>query len=365
MVRATLLWFVVMIVLGGCRIGPATGPAPGSVGGFVKQSEESYRVVVFVHGIFGDQRSTWLHKQAERSWPEMIAEDPRFKDFDVYSVGFDSPFLGRTSNIVEVAGRVRDQLARRGIFDYPEVYFITHSMGGLITKRMLVDMNTPAREKELRRVKGVLLFSTPSQGAPVADIARWLSQNPQLDDMIPANVNTFLQGLEWQWDALLRERDEQGAVFPRVYCAYETKAIGIQIVNRLYAQTRCDNQPYPFDLNHLQIVKPASVQSDNYDWARARIDDAVGRVDQGKRGQEEGYAIGFIRGRLRRFHQYYGAYPTDLERVDVAEHVRVLGPTRVQYRADPNRGYVLRFAGGDRVLNTVDDRVYYGDSDAQ
>lgn len=371
MMKRMLIWCAVAGIGSGCAAaetapGSLQNPAPEIVqnpaSGFVKKSDDSYRVIVFVHGIFGDQRSTWLNRTTGRSWPEMIAEDPRFESFDVYSVGFDSPYVGRSSNIVEIAGRVRDQLARRGIFDYPEVYFITHSMGGLITKRMLVDMNTPAQEAALRRVKGVLLYSTPSQGAPVADLARWLSQNPQLDDMRPANVNTFLQGLEWQWEALLREREERGIAFPRVYCAYETKGLGIDIVNRLYAQTRCDNQPYAFDLNHFQIVKPASPESDIYDWARARIEDAAARIDMTQRGREEGAAVGFIRGRLRRYHEFYGAYPETLGPLEVEDQVRVLGPTRVEYALDPSRGYVLRFAGQDRVLNTVDDQVYSGAS---
>lgn len=357
--KAFFIWLVAVLLLAGCTSNPTTRSSPPELTpGFVKQSDESDRIIVFVHGIFGDQKNTWINSATGANWPEMITKDPAFRGFDVYTVDFESPIFGRASNIPEIASRVRDQLARRGVFDYREVYFITHSMGGLITKRMLIGMNTPSRDRELRRVKAVLFFGTPSHGAPIATIGNWLSRNPQLRDMKPSDVNSFIQDLEWQWEGLLRERETLKTAFPQAYCAYEKMALGVTIVNSLYATSRCDNQPYPIDLNHLQIVKPASLSADVHDWARARIKEAANRVTAGEASAEIGFAHGFIRGRLDRFYRYHKRYPNTLDELGAEAQLRVVGRTRTQYRTDPQLGYVLRFSGLDRQLNTPDDRVF-------
>jgi hypothetical protein len=45
-----------------------------------------------------------------------------------------------------------------------------------------------------------------SQGASLAEIGSWFSQNPQLRGMEPADFNHFVQSVENQWQNLIRER---------------------------------------------------------------------------------------------------------------------------------------------------------------
>lgn len=145
-------------------------------------------------------------------------------------------------------------------------------MGGLVTKRLLVELNRPTELETLRRIRTVLFISTPAQGATLAETASWLSLNPQLRDMAPADLNSFLQSLDNQWDAFLQDRDTTGRVFPRVYCAYETvPTAGVMVVSRIYAASRCDPPRYPIDLDHNAIVKPGSRDDEPYVWARTRI----------------------------------------------------------------------------------------------
>jgi pimeloyl-ACP methyl ester carboxylesterase len=153
---------------------------------------------------------------------------------------------------------------------YKEVYFIGHSMGGLVIKRMLGDLNRPGQVEKLRKVTAVLYVSTPAQGADLADYGSWLSLNPQLRDMRPADLNSFLQTVENQWQNLMRERGKE--VFPRVFCAYETKpTYGKLVVSRVYAATICDQNPFPINEDHAAIVKPFSMDADIYKWSRKRI----------------------------------------------------------------------------------------------
>ena len=96
------------------------------------------KLIIFVHGVLGDMDNTWINPTTHNSWPDLIASDPEMKDFDLYVYGYSSPMVGEASNIREIADSFGQQLKDGKIFaNYDEVDFITHSMGGIITKRML------------------------------------------------------------------------------------------------------------------------------------------------------------------------------------------------------------------------------------
>ncbi len=237
---------------------------------FSSVPEQSDKLIVFVHGVFGDPASSWTN-QAGVSWPDLIKGDERFRGFTVATYRYDSPFLQRSSGIEEITQRLLRQLEDQDIFGkFREVYFIAHSMGGLVVKGVLVNLNRLSQITKLRAVKAVLYISTPAQGASMAEVSSWLSANPQLRDMQRADFNSFLQALETQWQNLIRDRGTPP--FPQSFCAYETKPThGIVIVNRVYAATLCDQNPHPVNEDHSNIVKPSSRESDIYIWVRARI----------------------------------------------------------------------------------------------
>ena len=236
--------------------------------------QSSEKLILLVHGIFGDPASTWTNRNG-RSWMDLMKDDSDFRNFTVATIRYDTPFLSRASTIEEAASRSLGRLQDEAVFrKYDEIYFIAHSMGGLLVKRMLVELNHSRQPESCRRVRAVLYISTPAQGANLADLGSWLSINPQLRDMRQADLNSFMQSLENDWQNLIRGRDSRRV--PRSYCAYETKpTYGTMVVNRLYAATICDENPVPIDENHSTIVKPLNRQADIYVWARARIQDAA------------------------------------------------------------------------------------------
>lgn len=260
---------VALTIITGC--GSLTHAAP-SIAEFsvLFGPESSKNLIVFVHGFDSDPTSAWTNRSGV-SWPDLIKDDEKFRDYTVATYRYDTPLFSRTSTIEEIAVRMLRQIEDKGVFEkYNEIYFIVHSMGGLVVKRVLVDLHRPTQIDMLRKVKAVLFIATPAQGSNLADLAAYLSVNPQVANMKPADFNAFLQGLEDQWQNLMRER--QTPPFPRSFCAYETKpTYGTVTVSRVYAATYCDQNPFPVDENHADIVKPASRDSAIYDWTRARI----------------------------------------------------------------------------------------------
>ena len=238
---------------------------------FLHTPVASQKLIVFVHGFTGDPFATWTNESGV-SWPDLIKEDEQLRDFTVWVHRYDTPLLQQTSTLEETATRFLRQLKDERAFDkFKEIYLIAHSMGGLVVKRALVDLNRESQIDSLRKIKAVLLISTPSQGTSHAQLAALLSLNPQVRDMEPANLNSYLQSIENQWQNLMRDRGNRA--FPKSYCAYETKPThpGIVIVDRVSAATFCDDNMFPVPADHRNIAKPRDPQSDIYRWAQARL----------------------------------------------------------------------------------------------
>ncbi len=232
--------------------------------------DSSKKLIVFVHGFNSDPSSAWTN-DAGISWPDLMRDDKNYHDYTVATYRYDTSLLNRTSSVEEIAVRMLRQIEDKGVLEkYKEVYFIAHSMGGLVVKRVLVDLHRPNEMDKLRKIKAVLFIATPVQGSNFAELASYLSFNPQLASLKPSEFNDFLQTLENQYQNLMRDRP--APTFPRSFCAYETKpTYGTVIVSRRDAATTCDQTPIAVDENHTNIVKPMSRDSTIYGWARARI----------------------------------------------------------------------------------------------
>src|SRR5215831_14851945 len=71
--------------------------------------ESSQRLIVFVHGVFGDPSGTWTNPSGQ-SWAELMKGDDAFHGFTLATYRYDTPLRGRTSGIEEVATRLLRQL---------------------------------------------------------------------------------------------------------------------------------------------------------------------------------------------------------------------------------------------------------------
>ncbi len=94
--------------------------------------------VVFIHGLDGDARNSWRRKDPSSFWPLWLAED--VPGVAVWSVGYDgwsSNWRGRAMPMQDRAINLLAQLQNYGIGERP-FCFVTHSMGGLLVKEMLL-----------------------------------------------------------------------------------------------------------------------------------------------------------------------------------------------------------------------------------
>ncbi|MGC3975889.1 MAG: hypothetical protein QM771_16130 [Nitrospira sp.] len=210
--------------------------------------EDKKNAILFVHGIFGDHVTTWVSEDGNAYWPTMIADDPDFDEFDIYSVGYDSPLFAQTSSLEQTSTALLNDLRSAGIFNkYQQLHFVTHSMGGLIAKRMTELVEN--QETEFDRIRSIVFIATPAQGASVNGLYKMFGfiGNPQLRAMQTALESDGMKIVENSWIVLLDNRDKRRKLFPKSYCAYETrKTFWLSIVTQMESITRCDDPPaYP------------------------------------------------------------------------------------------------------------------------
>jgi pimeloyl-ACP methyl ester carboxylesterase len=209
-------------------------------------------VIVFVHGVTGNARTTW--SSGGSYWPELLARDEAFNGQDVYAYGYPSPRLAKSLSIDELADNLRLILSTDGVLSYKQITFVCHSMGGLVTRSFLLKYRDIAP-----RVRFLYFFATPTTGSPFAALARLVSKNPQFGGMYPVNdPDSYLATIQSAWLA--------AHLGLRSYCAYETQPLWGQlvIVGKDSATHLCTERLDPIDADHINIVKPADKNSNPY-----------------------------------------------------------------------------------------------------
>lgn len=258
------LWLPAMAALlvltAGCKpkadpASPVASVSAPSESGWVYQAKapRAQIAVVFVHGLFGDARATWTNENG-KTFFELIHDNPKIgKPVDIFAFGFPSSMMGSGSfDIQDASKALYDKLVYHQLADYPSVVFVAHSMGGLVVMRTL--MSYP----EFRsRTPLVVLYGTPQEGAQISTIAQKISRNPALEQMLPADKDGYLRGLDTDWKL------QDAKTRPKVVCAFEKKpTYGYLVVPWSSATRFCDGPASPIGESHLGMVKPDRPEHD-------------------------------------------------------------------------------------------------------
>jgi hypothetical protein len=130
--------------------------------------------------------------------------------------------------------------------EHRSVIFLSHSMGGLIVRQLLL-----TKRDRLAQVPMLYFYATPTNGSELTLIAKEISGNPQLRGMVPLEGNDLLQSIQSNWLGW-----DEAKKTPS-YCAYETlPTYGTIVVSMSSATALCNQDLDPIAANHLDIVKP-------------------------------------------------------------------------------------------------------------
>lgn len=234
---------------------------------WIRKVPNNQGVIVFVHGITGDATSTWTSSSGTY-WPEMLTHDPVFDGQGIYVYHYPSPYLKRTYSVDEVAEDMRRTLSTDGVLSHDELTFVSHSMGGIVTRAFILKYRPVAK-----KIRMLYFFATPTNGSPYARINA-LSKNPQFKDIYPMNPDGYLANLERDWLA--------AKLGLRSFCGYEVQPVigDAPIVDLASAAGLCTEPLDPIDADHITIVKPTDQNSASYRALKGAFQDTAGTTSK-------------------------------------------------------------------------------------
>ena len=126
----------------------------------------STKVVIFVHGILGSAQETWGKTITT------LMSSPSFATYDYGSFGYATTFID-----LRRPNRGTDALlpwVRAHLKQYKSIYFVAHSMGGLVTREAVIKLLSESDGYELAaRIRACFLVASPVTGSP---LATWMNR---------------------------------------------------------------------------------------------------------------------------------------------------------------------------------------------
>src|SRR5712664_49941 len=169
------------------------------------EKNNSDTVIIFVHGIFSDSKDCWSYLDSKNPlnsqyWPELVKNDARFGHPAIFLGGYFTRIDSGPYDTRQAAGELRDALKQEGVLEKQNIIFIAHSLGGIVTRFLLL------RNKDLFRGKriGLALYASPSVGSPLANMLSFLSD--YFGNKLAAELredNPFLMDLDKDFRDLL------------------------------------------------------------------------------------------------------------------------------------------------------------------
>jgi pimeloyl-ACP methyl ester carboxylesterase len=231
----------------------------------IGRNEETKANIVFIHGLGGDSLLTWHYHERKHLlwdehnfWPGWLAD--ALPGFKVWLFGYDSKkfFLekGHDNHRYDIARNLLGYLRARQLEQKP-LWFVSHSLGGLVVKQMLrvaKDGDLPI----LEQVKGVVFLATPHLGSDLAksgNILSIISLNLLKVTLSVEELQSHNVGLR-DLDEWYRSNTQECGI--KTFPFYEmNKTWGFKVVDADSANPRVHQQEFctPVESDHIGIAR--------------------------------------------------------------------------------------------------------------
>lgn len=212
--------------------------------------------VVFIHGLSGDAKDTWISGPKEEFWPLWFVTNLR--RLNIYSLGYPSSLFSAIDKIemdlAERANNILELLAGKKIGSRP-IVFVAHSLGGIIVKAVLrraFDSGDKDFEAIANSTQRVIFLATPHKGASLASVLN-LIPNTSKQVQLLANDQGFLEDLNQFYRNFASKRPD----FSTITYYEKVKTKGVLVVDKDSADSGAlGPAPVAVDRNHIDICKP-------------------------------------------------------------------------------------------------------------
>ncbi|MDF5725168.1 MAG: NACHT domain-containing protein, partial [Rhizonema sp. PD37] len=245
--------------------------------------------IVFVHGLAGHAWGTWHPEgkdgKCSEFWPAWLWKDLKDDGIDVavWTFGYKAPRLnwnGVPQSLTVLANELLEFLKDKSIAKRPLI-FITHSMGGLLIKKLLETARNIGNEttndphhvfcqKLIKTTKGIVFLATPHRGSSLANPIKWCI-------ILPVGINVKeLQPNQGVLEALNKDFREfifnEFGIKVKVY--YELKKLFniILVVDKISADPELKSvTPIGIGEDHNSIAKLKSKTAEVYSGTKSFI----------------------------------------------------------------------------------------------
>jgi pimeloyl-ACP methyl ester carboxylesterase len=233
--------------------------------------------VVFIHGLEGDIRTTWMaNPEVESSlWPVWLGQDT---GCPVWLLGYEAATFrsgGYAMAIPTQATAIIEALSVHPEIRQRPLVLVGHSLGGILIKSALqqgIGRAVVRHMEAAHNIRGIAFVGTPHFGSGLAGMARWLPfmrTNPQVENL--TSDNAYLAELNQYF---LARHSELGF---SVRLFYETEPVwprgrlgrflfrGLTIVTPMSSDAHVPGEvAIPIQANHISISKPEERGADIY-----------------------------------------------------------------------------------------------------
>lgn len=236
--------------------------------------------ILFIHGLLGAAFKTWRQQDIDRHldkkasekeedyiqcWPKtwLASDCPSLR---IISVEYDThlsdwkakcPVEAHRKSIAFRSSELLDKLKAAGIGDRPLVW-VSHSMGGLLVKKMLVDASkNPEMDKIVNNTRGIVFYSVPHHGSQLAEYsinARYLLF-PSVEVKELSKDSPALKELNDDFLSFAKDKKFSVLSFAETLPTHIGSMIKLHVVPVESADLGIGDL-IPVDVNHLNICKP-------------------------------------------------------------------------------------------------------------
>lgn len=280
---------------------PSPGDAGSGLGLHVLHTPESPFVdIIFVHGLGGHSRKTWSkNHDPTLFWPELwLPFEPEMDAARIFTFGYNANWRDSANTAARISDFAKDLLyemrfAQDGFGESLDIgsrpiFFVVHSMGGLVVKKLMVlGLHDETYKDIITSISAIIFLSTPHRGTNLAEtLNRILAASFQ-------SPKSFVSDLEKN-SPVISDLNEQFRHFaPRlsIWSFYETLATTIGPKKMMVLEKDSSVLGYPTEISrplnadHHDVCKYSSPSDNNYISVRNAIRSLV--LLHRRKGREE------------------------------------------------------------------------------
>jgi hypothetical protein len=163
-------------------------------------------VIVFIHGFIGDYVDTWGKLS-------VLLDDPRFnRNYDFVFYGYKTALYGDVPAFDDEAAKL-DHLLSRLEENYKSISLVTHSKGGLLAMRALLNRTKDFPSKQSYKIHRIVMFTPLTENVSLnqsPDLVKLLGSESKDIKQMQANTYSELGKVKEDLKSLLDPHDTVG-----------------------------------------------------------------------------------------------------------------------------------------------------------